>query len=151
MRRYVVGFLFSFPSWGPNVLLIRKTHPEWQRGRHNGIGGAIEDAETPTEAMGREFREETGCAEPVAWEEFARLSDHRGYLVHFFRATGTVEMQLAAEAHTREADEPVASWNTGNIDRGTQQLQLIPNLGWLIPLALDRAVSIADVSERPAI
>jgi 8-oxo-dGTP pyrophosphatase MutT (NUDIX family) len=148
VKRYVVGFLISFPSWGPNVLLILKSHPEWQRGRHNGIGGLIEDGETPAEAMAREFREETGCAEPVAWTEYARLSDGRGWLVHFFHATGTVEMQLAAEAHTREAEEPVSTWHLGNIDRGIGQGRLIPNLGWLIPLALDRDVALAEVAER---
>jgi 8-oxo-dGTP pyrophosphatase MutT (NUDIX family) len=58
-------------------LLIRKTHPEWMKGKLNGIGGKIEKKEellidpddpgkntwlmeTPPEAMIREFYEETG-------------------------------------------------------------------------------------------
>lgn len=62
-------------SWDvQNFLLIRKTHPEWQKGKLNGIGGKIEKKEkltsngivdhwlleTPFEAMIREFHEETG-------------------------------------------------------------------------------------------
>lgn len=75
---YVCGFMCSWDI--QNFLLIRKTHPEWQKGKLNGIGGKIEkkeqvivqnpddsnpDAgywliETPFEAMVREFHEETG-------------------------------------------------------------------------------------------
>lgn len=74
---YVCGFMMSYDLM--QFLLIRKTHPEWQKGKLNGIGGKIEkkhhvisnpdnpdpDAgywlmETPFEAMVREFHEETG-------------------------------------------------------------------------------------------
>src|SRR5882672_6915589 len=70
---YVCGFMMSYDLM--QFLLIRKTHPEWQKGKLNGIGGKIErkevltsnDAgweswlmETPFEAMIREFHEETG-------------------------------------------------------------------------------------------
>lgn len=75
---YVCGFMMTWDL--QQFLLIRKTHPEWQAGKLNGIGGKIEkkhhviateqessksDAgywlmETPQEAMIREFHEETG-------------------------------------------------------------------------------------------
>lgn len=68
---YVCGFMCSWDV--QNFLLIRKTHPEWQKGKLNGIGGKIEKRipgydieygvpieETPFEAMIREFHEETG-------------------------------------------------------------------------------------------
>lgn len=55
--QYVVGFAFDAAH---NVVLIRKTKPEWQAGRLNGVGGKIERMETEKAAMVREFEEETG-------------------------------------------------------------------------------------------
>lgn len=54
MKRYVLGFYLT-PD---GVVLIKKTKPDWQRGKWNGIGGSIEAGETPLQAMVREFAEE---------------------------------------------------------------------------------------------
>jgi 8-oxo-dGTP diphosphatase len=66
MKKYVVGFLFS-----PNlaeVVLVLKNRPDWQAGLLNGIGGKIEDGESPHNAMSREFVEETGVyISPSDW------------------------------------------------------------------------------------
>jgi 8-oxo-dGTP pyrophosphatase MutT (NUDIX family) len=56
MKKYVLGFAYC-PKF---YLLIQKTHPEFQFGKLNGIGGAIEDGETPIGSMVREFQEEAG-------------------------------------------------------------------------------------------
>lgn len=57
--RYVVGFLFN--EWLDEVALIKKTKPNWQAGKLNGIGGKIEpDDPWESYAMSREFEEETG-------------------------------------------------------------------------------------------
>lgn len=56
--QYVLGIMFSEDE--ERVLAIWKNRPDWQAGKLNGIGGKIEDGETPIEAMRREFREETG-------------------------------------------------------------------------------------------
>jgi len=68
LKRYVCGFLFHY---GDNnraipaqVLLIKKSRPDWQKYYLNGIGGLINSDETPHEAMRREFREETGLDIP---------------------------------------------------------------------------------------
>ena len=58
MKHYVVGFLFSDDR--KKVVLIEKTHPGWQKGKWNGIGGHIEEGELPKDAMQREFNEEAG-------------------------------------------------------------------------------------------
>jgi len=56
-KKMVVGFCFPAHDL---VYLIKKTRPEWQAGLMNGIGGHVEEDETPEEAMIREFEEEAG-------------------------------------------------------------------------------------------
>ena len=58
MDKFVVGFAYNLKS--DKVLLIEKNKPEWQKGCLNGVGGKIEEYETPLKAMSRECREETG-------------------------------------------------------------------------------------------
>lgn len=55
---YVVTFLFNHDY--TKVWLIEKQKPEWQKGRLNGIGGKIENGETPVDAAFRELQEEAG-------------------------------------------------------------------------------------------
>jgi 8-oxo-dGTP diphosphatase len=57
MKRFVVGFVFDSNGW---FAMIEKQRPDWQKGLWNGIGGKIEEDETPVEAMTREFFEEAG-------------------------------------------------------------------------------------------
>lgn len=108
---YVCGFMCSWDL--QNFLLIRKTHPEWQKGKLNGIGGKIElkkayigeilihqgnapeNYETPFEAMIREFYEETGITTTRdRWhcfhiEEFYLGPDkQRDTRVYYFAAFG---------------------------------------------------------------
>ena len=42
--KYVVGFMFN-PTEDA-VLLIRKTHPAWQKGKLNGVGGRIDHSKS---------------------------------------------------------------------------------------------------------
>lgn len=128
--RYVVGFMFDQTE--TSVLLLWKNRPEWQQGRINGIGGRIEDNETPLEAMCREFREEAGIVH-ADWREFCILSDTRDWSIHFFFATGSI----------------------GDAEQCTDELPMIlpvddlpdsviPNLRWLIPMALSMKRERAD-------
>jgi 8-oxo-dGTP diphosphatase len=71
---YVVGFMFN-PAENA-VLLIRKRRPLWQEGKLNGIGGRIEEGETPEGAMRRECVEEVGIYCDT-WNHFCVLSDAR--------------------------------------------------------------------------
>src|ERR1044071_165135 len=81
-QEYCVGFLFD--ATGTQVVLIKKTHPDWQRNRYNGPGGKIKKGETPMQAMERTFRKETGMI-IGDWSPFTVLegADSR---VHFFSA-----------------------------------------------------------------
>lgn len=130
VQRYVCGFLFDQER--KRVLLIRKKDPEWQRGLLNGVGGKIEPLETPVAAMWREFQEEIGW-DVVAWREFAAVSG-KGYHVTFFWADGYIDGNLG------QATEDV---EIVQIDSLASQ-KTIPNLQWLIPMALDPARPKAD-------
>jgi len=67
MRRehYVLGFLFDKNN--KKVLLQQASCP-WMQNRWNGIGGHIEEEETPHEAMKRESEEEIGFGKYFNWK-----------------------------------------------------------------------------------
>lgn len=120
--RYVVGFMFN-PAEDA-VLLVRKTHPDWQRGKLNGFGGQVEQGEAIFDAMRREFLEEAGI-DHTDWRRFCILSDARKWQIHFFFAVGLI---AKAKAMTDEKPEIVSVT--------ALPADTIPNLHWLIPMAL---------------
>jgi 8-oxo-dGTP diphosphatase len=126
MKEYVVGFIFNEDV--DEVLLIRKTHPEWQKGLLNGVGGKVEDGETPLVAMHREWEEEVGIS-AFDWRLFLTLFFPHS-VIHFYVATGGVSIVLA-NPPTEERPE---------IFRLTDLLfstDLVYNLRATLPLAMD--------------
>lgn len=122
--RYVVGFLFS--TDGDRVVLVKKRPTAgWQANLLNGVGGHIEPTETPWYAMVREFREETGVS-VWNWKQFATLSGPRSF-VHVFRAR-----HVDIDKCETTTDEEVAWYST----EGIGNLPVVPNLKFLVPLAL---------------
>lgn len=129
MIEYVVGFLFSTEGLG--VAMVRKNKPEWQRGLLNGIGGKIEEGETPLAAMHREFKEEAGV-EGVDWQERLVLTSEV-FSLHVFSA---FDHEKYLEVQTMEAEE-IVRMQVNNLNTH-QDFRTIDNLQWLIPLLLDR-------------
>jgi 8-oxo-dGTP diphosphatase len=128
MKNYVVGFLFSKEK--NYVLLIEKNRPTWQKGKWNGVGGHIEVHEAPIQAMVREFEEETGLkSTPDIWDNFLTC-DYDDATVYFFKAI--VDGSWLYDGKTM-TDETVRVWGIDFINSG----RVIPNLKWIIPLALD--------------
>lgn len=122
---YVVGFCFNGPK--NRVVLIRKARPAWQAGLLNGVGGHIEPGESPDEAMRREFYEETGKV-VGGWTPFAKLVFPEA-IVHFFK--NKIPLPMGNDfKHATEA-EPVFNCDWPDVGK-----PLVPNLKWLIPLAL---------------
>jgi 8-oxo-dGTP diphosphatase len=124
---YVLALLFT-PD-GKRVALMHKTRPAWQAGRVNALGGKLALGEMPAEGARREVREEAGV-DVREWEEFLVWEDPV-YRLHAMRAFD----EAAEHVYTAE-DQEVFLAATDALP-----LNLIDNLRWLIPLALDRDVA----------
>lgn len=143
MKNYVLGFFFGYNDGDGStyVVLVRKSKPEWQRGKLNGIGGLVEDSDpNGTSAMIREFKEETGVQTRAEdWLHYAELKLENGDNVIVFKgfAPGYVEVSGTPE-------EPVRWVDVKDIVMGDSEM--ISNLRWLIPMALDQNRIEAEIS-----
>ncbi len=130
---YVVGLLFSADR--TKVALIEKTHPDWQRGRLNGVGGKIEPCELPENAMTREFLEEAGCV--ITKWRYVCVLHHRDRKVLYFCAEGDYEIKSMT-------DEKVGWYAVADLSK----FPVIHNLIFLVPLALDKDNVTAVINDR---
>lgn len=131
MIKYVVGFIFSWDK--KSVILIKKQHPEWQKGRLNGIGGHINDKETAVAAMQRECKEETGLDLP-AWNEFLLCEDEdKKIQLHCFRTVLFENQIKQAKTMTDEAISVVDAENASNLSAQS----MIGNLRVILRMAMD--------------
>lgn len=132
--RYVLGFLTG--NHNSEVVLIRKTKPEWQEGFLNGVGGKIEEGEEPGDAMRREFREEAGL-DILSWRHYATM---RGpdWEVFVFRAQGDLLIRTMTE-------EWVDIYPIDNLHRE----RTLSNVPWLVAMAVDR--NLAERLAEPVI
>ncbi len=142
--KYVAGFLFNDERNG--VALIHKTRgPGCMVGKWNAIGGKIKRGapglpdESSDAAMWREFHEEAGVS-VTSWTLFLRLKGP-GWSVDFYHAFST---KALAEVHTCEAEE-VSTFPIWSLP------ETVPNLRWIIPMALgheDDHVWVYEVTEK---
>lgn len=138
MKEYSCGLLFNASK--TRVVVIRKEHgPEHLLGKWNGVGGKIEDGESPEEAMSREFQEETSVVVvPTSWTNFLDLHEsakHAAWVVYFFYAV--VDEVVFTSVHTT-TDEQVSYTIVEDVVSATH---LVPNLRWIIPMALSHLES----------
>ena len=127
-HRYVVGLMFT--KDGSRVLLIQKNRPVWQSGKLNGPGGKLEPDESFEDAMVREFREETGL--DTFKDEWKHVLTWNGpdYELRFY----STQTDAVYDAKTT-TDEHVRTYYTESMN----QLPLVPNLKWIIPLCSDQS------------
>jgi 8-oxo-dGTP diphosphatase len=125
---YVLALLFSADR--RQVVLMRKSRPAWQAGRVNALGGKLLPDESPRDAARREVREEAGV-DVADWEEFL-VWDDPVYRLHVVRAFD----DAALRARTAEDQEVFLAAVTA------LPAELIDNLRWLVPLALDADVAL---------
>ena len=135
---YVCGFAFQKLNDNVhNVALIRKTKPDWQAGKFNGIGGKVEKSETPKAAMIREFEEETSAV-ITDWRPFAVLKHGKGLIYMFTAMTG-----VSTLLRQTTDEEPV--WVGLGYLPYTKH---VANLDWLIPLARSGNQEVAVIQDE---
>lgn len=127
MTRYSCGFLFD--NTLTLVVLIEKNRPEWMRGLYNGVGGHIEEGETPLEAMKREFSEEAGL-EIDSWIPYCILTSDKSEINFFY---SIIDGEEIAKVRTL-TDEEVGIFSIEQVK--VSALPIVPNLAWDIPMAL---------------
>lgn len=143
MIKYVVGFIFS--EDGKDVLLIRKTHPDWQKGRLNGIGGKadhwVEETEqtrrhieTPYAAMIRECEEETGL-KIDKWQNFLTCIDSKEAIELYCFRTFTNAIHKAQSI----TDEHVSVINAELASNLSAQ-SVIGNIRFILRMAMDKNI-----------
>jgi 8-oxo-dGTP diphosphatase len=136
MTDYVAGFLVQPDPAGfasLRLTLVRKSHPEWQRGRLNGVGGKVEPGETWAEAVAREFAEDAGVLTPrEAWVYRLELicGQRRTHWFILFDDQG-----LRLPPPKPDEDEPVDWYYEDGLPEN-----VMDNLRWIVPLCLDRRV-----------
>lgn len=134
MKYYCLGFLFIEDYDGTaNVLLIKKNADcklDYLRNKLNGLGGSVEENETPLEAMEREFKEETGINDCVVWKEKGKIFGD-GYEVTIFKG------HLIVSHFDSSVSFPIKS-NEGEIDFYNvdiiHNLEVVDNIPILLPL-----------------
>jgi 8-oxo-dGTP diphosphatase len=134
VKHYCLGFLVIEDYDGSaNVLLIKKNQDcklEYLRNKLNGLGGSIEENETPLEAMIREFSEETRIDVKIAWKERGIIIGD-GYDVTIFNGGLTVIPSFQHDSFPIKSDE-------GEIDfydvDSIHNFDVVDNLPILLPL-----------------
>lgn len=110
MKRYALGFVQSLN--GERVLLIQKNRPVFLAGLYNGVGGHIEEGETPLQAVARECEEEADLRiSDDSWTQMGVISDGESFEVHVFSARFDITKALA------RTDEPLQIFDMAEVHR----------------------------------
>lgn len=121
MKHYTLGFVIIC---GEVLLIEKKTGPPWMIGKYNGLGGTIEDGETPQECMYRELMEEAG--QPL------KVPDKEAFT--FVSAGGTVyvyKIDVGIQFAVQDIEEGHLEW----FDIGALPANVCDNVRWMVLLA----------------
>jgi 8-oxo-dGTP pyrophosphatase MutT (NUDIX family) len=127
---YVVGFMYS--RLQDKIVLVQKQKPAWQKNLLNGIGGKIEDSETPLNAMVREFFEETKVRTgPEAWKLLGVFTNEiRDSATVYFYAN---EVRYLPEfPEFNDNYEPIFINAFSDMLKGEYSRDVVLNLNWII-------------------
>lgn len=143
MITYCVGFLFLDHEF---VLLVEKKFPKWMEGLLNGVGGKMESRESALATMHRETKEETGITE-LRWDLFGMMSvpAHDG-IVHVYRAFDNFNV-LMDIPYSNDVEEKLLVFPLNEFPKW--QDLCVPNLKYLIPIALDPEISLVNITYNP--
>ena len=122
MKRFTLGIAFDTEE---NIVLIKKTKPEWQAGKFNFVGGKIEKGEKPVDCISREFREETSVdIPPEKWRYVGKMYREKDFIVYIYL---TYDKEVANVTTTTEEEIYKVSIDKFEIDSNFQKL-LMSNL-----------------------
>jgi 8-oxo-dGTP diphosphatase len=124
---FVLALLYSADH--RQMVLMRRTRPAGQAGRVNALGGKLLPGESVAAAARREVREECGV-DVSEWGEVLVWEDAE-YVMHVMRG----DSEKVHEARTLEDQEVFLAEVNALPDN------VIDNLRWLVPLALDADVA----------
>lgn len=136
MSFYCLGFAFA--SGNRKVLLVRKSHPDWQKGSFNAPGGSVQPHEKCSEAMVREFKEETGFDTKEAdWAlKIVCVSPETPttYELRVYHYVGPALPDKSPPAG--RPDEPCAWLSVPMLDA----YKTVGGVPWMIPMLLDKDI-----------
>lgn len=136
MKTYCLGFIFD--HYKNRVILIEKTKPDWQVGKINGVGGSVEEGETPRMAMAREAKEETNIGTFESdWIPIGTMEAPPDWVVHVF----------VTKIHRSRFSPHAIYVDEGRVDNypiSSLPHNLLASLRWLIPIALDHLMYSPD-------
>lgn len=135
-HKYVMGLAFNADA--TEIIFIEKQKPEWQRGKLNGVGGSVEEDETWSMAMTREFQEETGVY--ICMENWIEVADLTGPVCQAGER-GNAGENWAMKVFTLFSQD-IRGCRTKTIEKVftfnipvAPTANLMHNLHWLIPMA----------------
>jgi 8-oxo-dGTP diphosphatase len=124
-EEYTLGFAFDKEK--KHIALIKKNHPEWQKGCFNGIGGHREKNETPMQCMIREFEEETGYRYDD-WNFFLLMKFNKALVNCYYAIMDLNKIKSIT-------DEKISIISIDDILN--LKIKMISNLTWIIPMVID--------------
>jgi 8-oxo-dGTP diphosphatase len=143
-KKYVLGFPFyktleDVPADGSRVLLLKKHKPDHHKGLLNGFGGGVNEGEAPDVAMAREFKEEAGISTVSRqWRQFATLvfEDTEVFCFAIVLDEGRLEKAFRDSKEIEYVNSRMLPYN------------VVPDVRWLIPMALDPTVTSATIARK---
>lgn len=131
---------FVFNENLDQVLLIKKQKPPQHAGLLNGLGGKLEAGETHLGCVTREISEEAGLSiPPQKWLSVGQMT-WSNWEVSIWTATTT-------DNNAKAFPESGVAWYPVQI----LPKNIIANLAWLIPLAVDVVVKAESQDEMPQV
>ena len=112
MKKYVVAFIFTKDF--EDIWLIEKQKPDWQKGYLNGIGGKIEEFESPFNAVHRELEEEAGIEQGLVYlTEVGKMigTNNDSFLFEVIVFTGNTDLELVTKEEEKIFCIPLDAMN----------------------------------------
>jgi 8-oxo-dGTP diphosphatase len=134
MKHYVVGFVFDYDL--NHVLLLKKTHPEWQKGKYNGVGGLVEHDEDAPYAMWRECLEE--CNLDIAPDGWCHVVDLKCPTCYITFLSTVISLSRMTDSIYKETDEEPVIMALSEVLRNYDNI--VQPTGWILLMARDQYV-----------